>query len=58
MNKNIVIIILAIIVVFLIGIIMVTNYSWFSDEWNIGFIMVVGSLGGGGLFFYMKIREK
>lgn len=57
MSKNVIIIILSIVVISLLGTVMVTNYNWFSDEWNIGLIMVVGSITGGGLFFYIKIRR-
>ena len=58
MSKNVTIIILSIIVVLLIGILIVTNYRWFSDEWYVGLLMVVGSVVGGGLSIYIKIRGR
>lgn len=57
MSKNVIIIILSIIVVLLVGILIVTNYRWFSDEWYVGLLMVVGSVVGGGIFVYMKIKR-
>lgn len=57
MSKNIVIYALLFIVTILIGVLLLTNYSWFSDEWLIGLGLVVGSLGGIGLFVYLKIQK-
>ncbi|MFB5627146.1 MAG: hypothetical protein ACE5R5_03010 [Nitrosarchaeum sp.] len=48
---------LVMLVSILIGIIMVTNYNWFSQEWLIGFAIVVGGVAGLALLIYSKIRK-
>ena len=57
MSKNAIIGVLAIIITILIGILIITNYDWFSDEWLVGLGMIVASIVGGGLFFYIKLRK-
>jgi len=36
MNKNILIFSLGIVIAILIGIVLITNFNWFSQEWLIG----------------------
>ncbi|MFB5604771.1 MAG: hypothetical protein ACE5R7_00610 [Nitrosarchaeum sp.] len=57
MSKNLLIVALVMLVSILIGIIMVTNYNWFSQEWLIGFAIVVGGITGLALLIYSKIRK-
>ncbi|EPA05137.1 hypothetical protein [Candidatus Nitrosarchaeum limnium] len=58
MVKNLVIISLVIVIDILIGIIIVTNYNWFTQEWSIGIGMVVGGIIIAGLLGYFKVRRK
>lgn len=57
MSKTVVIVALSFIVAILIGIILLTNYNWFSDEWLIGLGFLAAGIGGIGLFAYLKIRK-
>ncbi|CAD6368864.1 conserved hypothetical protein [metagenome] len=58
MVKNLVIISLVIVIDILIGIIIVTNYNWFTQEWYIGIGMTLGGIIIAGLIGYFKVRRK
>ncbi|WP_179362296.1 hypothetical protein [Nitrosopumilus oxyclinae] len=58
MSKNIIIISLIVIISILIGIMLITNSAWFSQEWLIGLGIVIGSAIAGGLFGYYKIKNR
>ena len=57
MSKNVVIFVLSFVVAILIGILLLTNYNWFSDEWLAGLGFFVGGLAGIGIYFYIKIKK-
>ena len=57
LSKNIIIIGLAIMITILIGIIIITNYALFSQEWLIGFGMIAVSIAVSGFLIYLKIRR-
>ena len=57
MSKNVVISYLIIVIAILIGIIMITNYNWFSQDWLIGLGVVVGGIATIGILSYLKIRK-
>lgn len=57
MSKNLIISSLVLVIAILVGVLILTNYSWFSQEWLIGLgIVVVGSVVEGFLI-YLKIRK-
>ena len=56
MIKNLIISGLVIVIAFLIGIIIVTNYNWFSQGWLIGLAMIIGSIVGAAILIYFKRR--
>ena len=58
MSKNIIIISLVVIISILIGVVLITNSAWFSQEWLIGLGIVIGSVIAGGLFGYYKIQNR
>ena len=57
MAKNLVIVILAIVIACLVGIVIFTNYSWFSEEWSIGLAVIIGSVAAIGILTYYKIQN-
>ena len=57
MSKNVIIFVLSFVVSILIGILLLTNYGWFSDEWLIGLGFLAGGLAGIGIYAYLKIRK-
>lgn len=58
MSKNIIIISLVVIISILIGVVLITNSTWFSQEWLIGLGTVIGSAVAGGLVGYYKIKNR
>ncbi|MDH3486508.1 MAG: hypothetical protein OEL82_00505 [Nitrosopumilus sp.] len=48
---------MVIVIVVLVGVIILTNYNWFSQEWSLGLGMVIGGIGAAGLLIYLKIRK-
>ncbi|MDH3192212.1 MAG: hypothetical protein OEM18_05955 [Nitrosopumilus sp.] len=56
MIKNLIISGLVIVIAFLIGIVIVTNYNWFSQGWLIGLAMIIGSIAGAAILIYFKRR--
>lgn len=58
MSKNIIISVLAIVITILIGFLILTNYDWFSQEWLIGFGIIIGGMASLGLLIYLKIKNK
>ncbi|MGY5147286.1 MAG: hypothetical protein ACW9W4_04745 [Candidatus Nitrosopumilus sp. bin_7KS] len=58
MSKNIIIISLVVIISILIGVVLITNSEWFSQEWLIGLGIVICSAIAGGLFGYYKIKNR
>jgi len=56
--KNFAIILLVIAIDVLIGIIIVTNYNWFTQEWLIGLGMTIGGIIVAGIISYAKIKRK
>ena len=46
MPKNLIISALVIIIAILVGILIITNYNWFSQEWLIGLGIVIASVAG------------
>lgn len=56
-SKNLIISSLIIVIVVLVGVIILTNYNWFSQEWLLGLGIVIGGIGGEGLIIYLKIRR-
>ncbi|MCV0392130.1 MAG: hypothetical protein K5790_02420 [Nitrosopumilus sp.] len=58
MSKNLTITILALVISILVGIVIASNYSWFTQEWSIGFGIIIGGLVGIGLVIYLKIIRK
>ena len=57
MPKNLIISALVIIIAILVGILIITNYNWFSQEWLIGLGIVIASIAGAGILVYSKIRR-
>ncbi|MGY5149282.1 MAG: hypothetical protein ACW9W3_04390 [Candidatus Nitrosopumilus sp. bin_68KS] len=57
MAKNLIISSLVIIISILIGILILTNYNWFSQEWLIGLGIVIGGVAIEGVLIYFKIRK-
>jgi len=57
MSKNLIISALVIIIAILVGILIITNYNWFSQEWLIGLGIVIASVAGAGILVYSKIRR-
>ena len=55
--KNLVISTLVIIIAILVGILILTNYVWFSQEWLIGLGIVIGGVIAEGILIYLKIRK-
>ena len=55
MEKNQVIAFLSIIIIVLVGIVLVTNSDWFSEQWLIGLGMILAGGGGGGFYIYKKV---
>lgn len=58
LSKNITITILALVVSILVGIVIVSNYSWFTQEWSIGLAITIGGIVGIGLVIYIKNIRK
>ena len=57
MGKNLIISTLIIIIAILVGILILTNYDWFSQEWLIGLsIVIVGGVVE-GVLIYFKIKK-
>lgn len=57
MSKNLIISILTIVIACLVGIVIFTNYSWYSQEWVIGLSIISGSVAGIGILTYYKIQN-
>lgn len=57
MSKNLIISSLVIVIAILVGILIMTNYSWFSQEWLIGLGVVVIGSAVEGILIYLKIRK-
>ena len=57
MAKNLIISSLVIVIAILVGIIILTNYPWFSQEWLIGLGVVIGGVAIQGVLIYSKIRK-
>lgn len=57
MSKNNLIIVLSFIVAILIGILLLTNSSWFSEEWLVGLGLLIGGISGIGIYSYLKIKK-
>ena len=57
MTKNVLIIVLSFVVAILVGILLLTNYGWFTDKWLIGLGFLVGGLAGLGIYSYLKIKK-
>ena len=57
MAKNLIISSLVIVIAVLVGILILTNYSWFSQEWLIGLSVVIGGVVAEGILIYSKIRK-
>jgi len=46
-----------IVIAILIGALIATNYSWFSQEWLVGFGIIVAGIAAAGIIAYSKIRS-
>ncbi|WP_182128345.1 hypothetical protein [Nitrosopumilus sp. b3] len=57
MSKNLIISSLVIVIAILVGILIMTNYSWFSQEWLIGLGVVAVGSSVEGILIYLKIRK-
>lgn len=57
MSKNTIIASLTIVISILIGVVLFTNYEWFSNEWSIGLSLIVGSTLIGGIIAYFKLQN-
>ncbi|AJW70810.1 hypothetical protein [Nitrosopumilus adriaticus] len=57
MSKNLIISSLVIVIAILVGILIMTNYSWFTQEWLIGLGVVVVGSSVEGILIYLKIRK-
>ncbi|MDH3793536.1 MAG: hypothetical protein OER78_00505 [Nitrosopumilus sp.] len=57
MSTNLIISALVIIIAILVGVLIITNYNWFSQEWLIGLGIVMASVAGAGILAYSKIRR-
>ncbi|MBT8251212.1 MAG: hypothetical protein KJO99_00045 [Nitrosopumilus sp.] len=57
MSKNLIISSLVIVIAILVGILIMTNYSWFSQEWLIGLGVVAVGSAVEGILIYLKIRK-
>ena len=57
MAKNLIISSLVIVIAILVGILILTNYNWFSQEWLIGLGVVIGGVSIEGILIYSKIRK-
>ncbi len=57
MAKNLIISSLVIVIAILVGILILTNYNWFSQEWLIGFGIVIGGISIESVLIYFKIRR-
>lgn len=57
MAKNLIIIALVIIIINLIGIVIITNFKLFSQEWLIGLGVIIGTVIVAGLIIYSNIRK-
>jgi len=55
--KNLIISTLVVVIVILIGVLILTNYDWFSQEWLIGLGVVVGSVIVESILIYFKIKK-
>lgn len=57
MSKNLTIAALVLVISSLIGILIITNYPWFSEGWLIGLAILIGSFAAAGLLAYIKIKR-
>lgn len=57
MNKNFLIVYLVIVIVVLVGFIMISNYSIFSEEWLIWLGVILGAIGAGIGIAFLKLRK-
>lgn len=57
MNKNLIIFYLIIIIASLVGIIMISNYNLFSEEWIIWLSVILSSIGIGIGVTLFKIKK-
>lgn len=55
MNKNIVIAFLIIVITILVGAIVISNFSFFSEGWFVGLGMILGGVGTAAILTYLKI---
>jgi len=55
--KNLIITVLVFFALILVGVIMITNYDWFSQEWLIGIAISGGSIAGIVLVLYLKMSK-
>jgi len=58
LSKNIIIFSFGLAIVFLIGFIILTNYSLFSEGWFVGLGLILATTILGVLIAYKKIRNK
>lgn len=58
MSKNIVIFSLIIVIVFLVGVILLTNSSLFSEPWFIGLVIIISTIVSGIIISVKKIKNK
>jgi len=57
MSKNLIISTLVIVIAILVGILILNIYDWFSQEWLIGLVIVIGSVIALAILIYFKIRR-
>jgi len=57
MAKNLIISTLVIVIAILIGILILSNYNWFSQEWLIGLGVIIGSISVESILIYLKIKK-
>lgn len=57
MAKNLIISTLVIIIAILVSFIIMINYDLFSQEWLIGFGVIIGGVIAEGIMLYLKIKK-
>ncbi len=58
MSKNIVIFSLILVVIFLVGVILLTNFALFSEGWFVGLGIVFSTIISGIVISLKKIKNK
>lgn len=58
MSKNIVIFSLTLVIIFLVGVILLTNFSLFSEPWFIGLGIVISTIVSGIIISVKKIKNR